>query len=77
MIIVRAGINNTFNNGSIAQILLDLAEREMENRFLNTRLLLGMNSDFVVIHYYGRLAWKDLLIAYLGVLMTTQDLLDE
>jgi hypothetical protein len=32
-----------------------------------------MNSDFIVIHYYGRLAWKDLLIAHPGVLMTTED----
>jgi hypothetical protein len=77
MIIVRASINNTSNNGSIGQILLDLTERQMENRFLNTILLFGMNSDFIAIHYDGRLAWKDLLSAYPGVLMTTQDSLDE
>jgi hypothetical protein len=54
-------------------MLLDLSERRMGNCLINTRLLFGMNSDFIVIHYYGRLAWKDLLIAHPGVLMTTQD----
>lgn len=68
-----AGIDNALNHGIITQILLDLSEREMESRLLNMKVLLDMNSDFIVIHYYGRLARKDLLIAHPGVLMTTQD----
>lgn len=46
---MRAGIDHTFNNGTMTQILLDLLGREMENLLLNMKVLLSVNSDFIVI----------------------------
>lgn len=46
---MRAGIDNTFNNGIMTQILLDLPGREIENLLLNMKVFLSVNSDFIVL----------------------------